>query len=287
MEKKEILILGGGSVKGIWECGVLKALSETNYSPDIIIGISVGSLNGAFICNEMGKGKTFKESVETLIDFWFKNIHNSNSIVRKKPFFKLVMDFLFSKSAGFAEFTPMENKVKDIIKKENLLNSNVDIFVGAVNLYSGDIEYSSQLSDDFFDYLIASASIPLIMPPKEIKGVPFLDGGIKQSAGVIFALEKIIKNNINDYSITLITPHPQNLKIKRFKNNNILALGDRIMDIISVDNINDDIKILQMSGVEHKIVRPEDDLNISLNDFNINDIKTLFELGYFTGKNKL
>jgi predicted acylesterase/phospholipase RssA len=46
MNTKKALVLSGGSVKGAFQAGALKAVFETGYAPEIITGISVGSLNG-------------------------------------------------------------------------------------------------------------------------------------------------------------------------------------------------------------------------------------------------
>ncbi len=42
------LVLGGGAAKGLAHIGVLKALEEIGFKPDIVIGCSMGSLVGSF-----------------------------------------------------------------------------------------------------------------------------------------------------------------------------------------------------------------------------------------------
>ncbi len=42
------LVLGGGAAKGLTHIGVLKALEEIGFKPDIVIGCSMGSLVGSF-----------------------------------------------------------------------------------------------------------------------------------------------------------------------------------------------------------------------------------------------
>src|ERR1700723_2692984 len=42
-------VLGGGGVLGAAEVGMLRALLERGIVPDVIVGSSVGALNGAFI----------------------------------------------------------------------------------------------------------------------------------------------------------------------------------------------------------------------------------------------
>ena len=42
------LVLGGGGAKGSYEVGVWKALNKLNMKFDIVTGVSIGSINGAF-----------------------------------------------------------------------------------------------------------------------------------------------------------------------------------------------------------------------------------------------
>ena len=50
------LVLGGGGAKGSYEVGVWKALNKLNMKFDIVTGVSIGSINGAFyVANEYKK----------------------------------------------------------------------------------------------------------------------------------------------------------------------------------------------------------------------------------------
>ena len=56
-------VLGGGGVLGAAEVGMLRALFEQNIVPDLIVGSSVGALNGAFIAADPSMA-----SVERMVD---------------------------------------------------------------------------------------------------------------------------------------------------------------------------------------------------------------------------
>ena len=53
--KKRALVLSGGSIKGAFQAGAIQQVLNEGFQPDIIHGISVGSLNGSFLVNETGK----------------------------------------------------------------------------------------------------------------------------------------------------------------------------------------------------------------------------------------
>ncbi|HEY2261590.1 MAG TPA: patatin-like phospholipase family protein, partial [Streptosporangiaceae bacterium] len=42
-------VLGGGGLLGAHEVGMLRALSEAGIRPDLVVGTSIGAVNGAFI----------------------------------------------------------------------------------------------------------------------------------------------------------------------------------------------------------------------------------------------
>ena len=41
-------VLGGGGLLGAHEVGMLRALAEAGIRPDLVVGTSIGALNGAF-----------------------------------------------------------------------------------------------------------------------------------------------------------------------------------------------------------------------------------------------
>src|SRR5437899_3019990 len=63
IELKTALVLSGGGLFGAWQAGAWRALSET-FHPDLVVGASVGSLNGYAIAG----GATPDE----LAEFWMR-----------------------------------------------------------------------------------------------------------------------------------------------------------------------------------------------------------------------
>ena len=45
-------VLGGGGVLGAVEVGMLRALLERQIVPDLVVGTSVGALNGALVARQ-------------------------------------------------------------------------------------------------------------------------------------------------------------------------------------------------------------------------------------------
>jgi predicted acylesterase/phospholipase RssA len=59
------LVLQGGGALGSYQAGVYEALASSEYLPDWVAGISIGSINAAIIA-----GNPPEHRVERLRDFW-------------------------------------------------------------------------------------------------------------------------------------------------------------------------------------------------------------------------
>lgn len=66
------LVLCGGVAKGAYEAGVLKALAERQVTPDVIVGISAGAINGAFAAQMLATGQFTPSVVEREIIYHWR-----------------------------------------------------------------------------------------------------------------------------------------------------------------------------------------------------------------------
>ncbi|MBY5957848.1 patatin-like phospholipase family protein [Membranicola marinus] len=225
-KKKLALVLSGGGFKGAFQIGALEYLL---YNPvmienevldinhfDIISGVSVGSLNGAFVATRQ---------LETLKEIWFdKIIHEGPDIVYtskylehgkpdiKKILTELVPDLsiwqrlllIFSRSRqekfarqvlknfldleGLADNTPLLELLKKHVHLDKF--KDVDYKMGFVSLRDGRYKSVShhQLPNnkELQKAIMASSTMPVIWPPipyiHTIAGEKFfdnVDGGIR------------------------------------------------------------------------------------------------------------
>ena len=58
LPKPVAFVMGGGASLGAAQVGMLQALAEHDITPDLIVGTSVGALNGAFLANDPAGGAT-------------------------------------------------------------------------------------------------------------------------------------------------------------------------------------------------------------------------------------
>ena len=65
MAPRTAFVLGGGGLLGSGEVGMLRALLEAGVRPDLVVGTSVGAINGAAVAADPSVA-----AVETLAEVW-------------------------------------------------------------------------------------------------------------------------------------------------------------------------------------------------------------------------
>jgi NTE family protein len=286
------LVLGGGSILGAWEAGAAKAVIEYGYEPDIIVGISVGGLNGAFIANAKATNDWYKVG-EVLTDFWKTNITKPSDVAIKRKKIPLVWSVIRNKFNGFTETTPIDSLINQKVHLENIRKSGINLSVGAINVNSGKILYAEPSMPNFKEYLKATKAIPFAMPLVKIGFQTFMDGGLIDSTPIGEAIRKKASE------IIVITPHPKDVGGAEVDSGNIVELAERTINIMQNNTLNNDIKIAELvndicykndkpiSDGVHKgkkfvpitVIRPDVPISVSLSTFNKADISMMIESG--------
>ncbi|MDR4987998.1 MAG: patatin-like phospholipase family protein [Bacteroidales bacterium] len=171
------LVLSGGGTRGFAHLGVLKALEEHDIKPDIISGVSAGSIIGALYAD----GHPIEDILKTLVS---KNLFG-------------FLDFLFSKD-GLVEMKGFEKTLKKTLRAENIEDLKIPLIIHAVNINT--VEYTAFDKGKLVEAIIASSSIPVVFPPVTIKGNQYLDGGILNNFPVeplVGHCKQIIGVNVN------------------------------------------------------------------------------------------
>lgn len=168
IEKKKIhFILPGGGVNGAFQAGFLyRLLKDCKEYIDVvrIDGISVGALNGLGI---------LLESPELLKNIWFsienrQDIFNSHSSRRETFRQGCLYD-----SNGLREII---YNYKQFVDPELLSIYNCVVHNSSLGIY----EYINGDHPDIFDFVVASASPPIISPKSKIGDYLYTDGGVDQ-----------------------------------------------------------------------------------------------------------
>lgn len=284
----KILVLAGGSVKGAFQAGVIKALFEKGYQPDAIYGVSAGSLNAAYLVNQFGQqvnagtSISYPQAAQDLWDFWELRITRPDCLSKPFNIFQLGWTALTKSFKGLVDTSPLRDLLSNVLQERNLNSSPVALKVGAVNIMEGTMHYVDPSFENFLDYLMASSAVPILMPVVKIEGLnqkSFLDGGLRNVA----PLQKAINDGATE--VVVIACHTEMIEGGDFDSGDLLALVDRVMDIAVNEILNADL-LVSRSNVKLEIIRPLQPLSIDIQHFTKMDIRRMLETGYALGLSK-
>jgi len=304
MSGKKALVLSGGSIKGSFQVGGIQAVLESGFVPDFIYGISVGALNGSFLCSEAGEQKKVVNKVDweiigsDLVSFWKENIKQPSDVITQRSWLNVGASALFDDFNGIVGINPLEELIKKKISIQNLRLSPAELKIGAVNINNGAITYVNPVHSDFIEYLVASASTPIMMPIVKIDNQPFADGGVREIA----PLKTAINSGASD--IIVIACQAHNMGGPIIDPKNIIQLIERVFDVMTTAIVDNDIELVQyfnrflpdsglpqetgpLSGyrkVRVRTIRPTTPINLDIRKFTQSDIEELIDQGYQAGQ---
>lgn len=171
-------VLGGGGPQGAHEVGMLRALAERCIVPDLVIGTSVGALNGAAFASD-----PTPEMVERLKQTW---LHLDED--------KIFGGSILAGATNLLKFRPHmhSNRALRHLVREMTDAQTFDDLKVAFQCVAASIERASEhwfSEGPLEDALLASCAVPGVYPPVEIDGEHYIDGGVVNSIPVSRALE--------------------------------------------------------------------------------------------------
>jgi NTE family protein len=172
-------VLSGGASLGAVQAGMLRALYARGVTPDLIVGTSVGALNGAFIASRPSTPATADELAEVWRGVGRWNVFPLNPLTGFLGFFG-AGDHLVSDHG-------LRKLVADHLELERLEESQIPLHVVATDLLSGRELRLSR--GDALEAVMASAAIPGVFPAVEWGGRRLIDGGVANNTPIIDAIE--------------------------------------------------------------------------------------------------
>ncbi len=207
------LVLQGGGALGSYQAGVIEGLANAGIELDWIAGISIGAVNAAIIA-----GNPPERRVDRLRAFWDK----MTSALPSFPIFPNdhLREMLHEWSAGmvmangvpgfftprmlpplfamagtpealsFYDSTPLLETLNDLIDWDLVNHGPVRLSVGAVDIESGNFRYFDT-STDTIDarHIMASGALPPGLPPVDIDGHLWWDGGLVSNTPLSHVLD--------------------------------------------------------------------------------------------------
>ncbi|MCU7615399.1 patatin-like phospholipase family protein [Chryseobacterium sp. GMJ5] len=193
------LTLSGGGMRGIAHIAVLKALEEYSLKPQIISGTSAGSIIAAFY--SLGK------SPDEMMD-----------IVRETTFFS--RSYLKLSRNGIFSSKFILKLLNDHFPEDDFKVLKIPIYIAATDLTHGIVDFFSE--GELFGPLLASSSVPFVLPPVRIGEKVYVDGGVLDN----LPIEPII-----DKCDFLIGSHVNSISYDGLENMSIMKEFDRILHL--------------------------------------------------------
>lgn len=175
--EKVAFVLGGGGLRGAAEVGMIKALAETKVQPDIVVGTSIGSINGAIAASG-----PLDQMADQLEGMW--SHLESSGILR---------DGLVTRMTNLVRHrTHMHsNTAMRELLLEWLPYHKFEDLPTPFQCSAACIETSAERwfdSGTLIDAILASCAVPGLLPPVEVGGQHFIDGGVVNSIPISRAL---------------------------------------------------------------------------------------------------
>jgi NTE family protein len=170
------IVLGGGGVLGATQVGMLRALLESGIRPGLVVGTSVGAINGAAIAAAPNVA-----GVENLAGLWA-------SLAEAGMF----TDNMLARASTLARYRTHLYSPAPLRKllAAHLAGTFAELEIGfqcvAASIERAGAHWFS--SGPLIDAVMASAAVPGLLPPVVINGEHFLDGGLVHSIPVGRAL---------------------------------------------------------------------------------------------------
>jgi len=170
-------VLGGGGILGAHEVGMLRALAESSIDPDVILGTSVGAINGALFAADPTVA-----GVERLSELWAESNFaevSTGSVLRRVATLARTgthQQSLAEARARLTEAFPVQ-RIEELKLPFQCVAASIER--AAEHWFE---------EGDLAEVVLASCAVPGILPPVKIGDEHFIDGGIVNSIPVARAV---------------------------------------------------------------------------------------------------
>jgi NTE family protein len=179
MSRRTAFVLGGGGLLGAVEVGMVRALLERDITPDLVLGTSVGALNGLVVASDPTPGV-----VDRLLEMW-------GSVARDDVVYADGRWRQVRRAVKYGTHLHSPRPLRQRLEQEFGETRFEDLAV-AFQCCAASIERAAEHwfhSGPVVSAVLASAAVPGLLPPARVDGEHYLDGGIVNSIPVGRAVE--------------------------------------------------------------------------------------------------
>jgi NTE family protein len=165
-------VLGGGGLLGAHEVGMLQALSEAAVRPDLVVGTSIGAINGAFVAADPAA------AAERLSQMWqgdeLRLAFSENLWGRGAR--------LVRSGTHLHSLEPLRRLLEGVLPGDDFADLELPFQCVAAGIETASARWFS--SGALVPAVMASCAVPGLLPPVEVDGTHYFDGGLVDSIPV-------------------------------------------------------------------------------------------------------
>ncbi|MBA2955088.1 patatin-like phospholipase family protein [Nocardioides sp. MAH-18] len=165
-------VLGGGGVLGAVEVGMLRALFERGITPDLVLGTSVGALNGAMVARQPDA-----TVIEPLTELWQGAGTVGPDVYGDRPL--RTVRRAVATGTHLWSSQPLKQALLEELGDLTFEELPVRFQVCAASIERAAEHWFD--SGSVVDAVVASAAVPGLLPPAQVGDEHYLDGGIVNS----------------------------------------------------------------------------------------------------------
>jgi predicted acylesterase/phospholipase RssA len=219
--ERVVLVLSGGGMKAMAHIGVLRALDQAGIRPAGIVAVSAGALVGALAAGGAG----YDRVVEVVTRLQRRDL----AVLNRGP---LVIRGVGARSVLKPE--PLRALLRRILPVAGFEGLQIPLRIAATDLDRGELEVfgSAGRTDCLLaDVVYASMALPVFLPPTDIGGRTYADGGILQ----VLPLELVLPGEADLVIASDVGPVLAGQRGWRRLAPPLIALSDRALAIAMAD----------------------------------------------------
>ena len=209
-------VLSGGGNRGALQVGALEFLLEREIYPDMVVGVSAGSINAAMFASD-----PTLEGIRSMKLFWMDDLPKfSHPLQKSKALMRLALGkkSLYDEASRqdfYQNFSLGERKMGEF--------THPKLYITAVSLPDGGLHVFGDNPDELLgDAVMSSTALPPLYSPWQVDGRVYVDGGACSNLPLRVAVER---GADEIYALNLIRPKD----VKNVQLDRIFTIGDRTL----------------------------------------------------------
>lgn len=234
--RKRALVLSGGGGRGAYHVGVLRFLEEHEWLPDIVVGTSIGAINGAAIAsghNAFSLWSLWKRLRTQDVQKAHLNL-GGNYLLDTAP----LRDTLQRQGwVNFDRINSPEAKVHLRVTATEVNTGHLHVFGNSTDVYPSRM----RLEPLQLDHIIASCSIPIVYPATQLNKNLYWDGATVANT----PLGPAIDAGAEEIVVVIMTPWEEDEETQTETPGNLLSAASVMLEWSLLASFQADLKLFR------------------------------------------